>query len=78
MTYSAVHPFGPAHNDAVETLSHADITLVEEYPNIIQLGTISARVDAYRILAEIYEQQGRHDLAENIRARAITAHQRLG
>jgi hypothetical protein len=77
MTYTTVHRFGPAHNDAVAALCHADIALIEEYPNIVQLGTIYARVDAYRILAEIYEQQGRRDLVENIRARAVTAHQRL-
>jgi hypothetical protein len=76
MTYAAVHPFGQAHNEAVATLCHADIALIEQYPNIIQLGTIYARVDAYRILNEIYERQGRHDLAEHIRARASKAHQR--
>jgi hypothetical protein len=77
MTYRPLHRYGAAHTDAVMTLCHADIALIERYPSIIEFGTNYDRVDAYRILIAIYEGQGQRDDAREIRACAIGAHQRV-
>jgi hypothetical protein len=80
MGYEHLYPWWKQHGayaTALETLCTTDIALIERTPEIINLGTVYARVDAHQILIDLYTATERHHLIEDIRTRARHAHQRI-
>lgn len=80
MGYERLYPWWKQHGTyatPLETLCSTDIAIIEQAPEIIKLGTVYARVDAYQILIDLYTATGHHDRIGHLRTRARHAHQRL-